>query len=102
MVRTYKRKTERGVSQDVLERASHEVIDKNQHLRPVAEAYGVDKMTLHRYCKKKRELAAAGVSSPESIGFNATVVTCGQWRSQDLHMEGVGRAKRDRHGRRRL
>jgi hypothetical protein len=24
-----------------------------------------------------------------------------QWRSQDLHMEGVGRAKRDRHGRRR-
>lgn len=72
MVRTYKRKTERGVSQDVLERASHEVIDKNQHLRPVAEAYGVDKMTLHRYCKKKRELAAAGVSSPESIGFSAT------------------------------
>jgi hypothetical protein len=24
-----------------------------------------------------------------------------QWRSQDLHMEGVGRAKRDRHGQRR-
>jgi hypothetical protein len=24
-----------------------------------------------------------------------------QWLSQDLHMEGVGRAKRDRHGRRR-
>jgi hypothetical protein len=24
-----------------------------------------------------------------------------QWRSQDLHMEGVGRAKRDRHGRSR-
>jgi hypothetical protein len=23
-----------------------------------------------------------------------------QWHSQDLHMEGVGRAKRDRHGRR--
>lgn len=80
MVRTYKRKTERGVSQDVLERASHEVIDMNQHLRPVAEAYGVDKMTLHRYCKKKRELAAAGVSS-EISGLQ---MKCGYARSRQL------------------
>ena len=53
MVRTYKRKTTRGASQDILERASDEVINQERHLRSVADAYGIDKMTLYRYCKKK-------------------------------------------------
>jgi hypothetical protein len=76
MVRTYKRKTTRGASQDVLERASDEVLNNGLHLRPVADAYGVDKMTLYRYCKKKGQLAADGTVE--------TQVKCGYARPREL------------------
>ena len=52
MPRTYKRKTSRGTPPDVLERAAADVLQKQQSLRSVALAYNIDKMTLHRYCKK--------------------------------------------------
>jgi len=52
MPRTYKRKTSRGTTPDVLERAAADVLRKQQSLRSVALAYSIDKMTLHRYCKK--------------------------------------------------
>ena len=52
MPRTYKRKTSRGTPPDVLERAAADVLQKQQSLRSVALAYNIDKMTLHRCCKK--------------------------------------------------
>ena len=52
MARTYKRKTNRGSSSDVLERAAIEVLEKKESLRKVASAFGVDKMTLFRYCRR--------------------------------------------------
>jgi len=56
---TYKHKTSRGTTPHVLERAATVVLQKQQFLqnvalalRNVALAYSIDKMTLHRYCKK--------------------------------------------------
>jgi hypothetical protein len=69
-------------------------------------------------CVSKRMLTSVNVSLKSLVNFSIVVASSGltlhlqlcllnfscgllQWRSQDLHMEGVGRAKRDRHGRSR-
>ena len=52
MVRTYKRKTTRGSQSDIMQRAVEEVVKNKQSYRTVALAFGIDKMTLHRQCKK--------------------------------------------------
>lgn len=55
-MRTYKRKTDRGKTPvGVYERASEEVLQNGRSLRNVADEYGINFMTLGRYCKKKRE-----------------------------------------------
>jgi hypothetical protein len=61
MVRTYKRKTTRGTLQDILERASDEAISQKRHLRSVADACGIGKTTLYRFCKKKRKWYLMGI-----------------------------------------
>lgn len=52
-MRNYKKKTQRGtIPEDVYIRASKEVLENKKSLRTVAADYGVNFMTLQRYCKK--------------------------------------------------
>jgi len=52
MVRTYKRKTDRGTTSENLHHATKEVLNEHKSFRTVAVAYGIDKMTLYRHCRK--------------------------------------------------
>lgn len=56
----YKRKTSCGAAQAILEQAADEVINQKHHLWPVAKKFEIDKMTLYRYCKKKKSMATVG------------------------------------------
>ena len=58
MVRTYKRKTCHGTPTDILERAAAEVLQKQRSLRSVSLTYNIDKMTLHRYCRRVKAAMA--------------------------------------------
>jgi len=80
MVRTYKRKTSRGTTSDVLDRASAEVLQQKKSFRVVALAYGIDKMTLYRHCKK---LGAAS-SDEGSHSQDAPKVTSGYARARQI------------------
>lgn len=54
MVRTYKRKTERGyISKDVFEQARNAVSQEKISIRTAADRYGINFMTLFRYIKKR-------------------------------------------------
>lgn len=56
-MRTYKRKTERGKTPlEVFERASVEVLINNRSLRSVAAEFQINRMTLQRFCKRKRNI----------------------------------------------
>ena len=52
MVRTYKRKTDRGTTSENMHHATKEVLNEQKSFRTVAVAYGIDKMTLYRRCRK--------------------------------------------------
>ena len=65
MVRTYKRKPNRGADREILERAADEVLKQQHSLRTVALAYGIDKMTLFRFCKKVKQ--STSQESSESV-----------------------------------
>lgn len=73
MTRTYKRKTSRGTPADVMARAAAEVIQQQRSLRSVSLAYSIDKMTLHRYCKRVKAAMANNVS--DTTISNATQVS---------------------------
>lgn len=52
-MRNYKRKTERrNIPSDVYARAAEEVIEKNRSLRKAAADFGINFMTLQRFCRK--------------------------------------------------
>lgn len=54
MVRNYVKKTSRGeIPIETFEKAYTEVLEGNLSLREAAKTYGIDKMTLMRYKKKK-------------------------------------------------
>ena len=76
MTRTYKRKTARGTPADVMTRAATEVIQQQQSLRGVSLTYNIDKMTLHRYCKRVKAAMAnrSTVSVNDTTTSNATLV----------------------------
>ena len=73
MTRTFHRKTTRGASSDVMTRAAAEVIQQQKSLRSVSLLYNIDKMTLHRYCKRVR--AAMINVTPNSVGALPSVVS---------------------------
>lgn len=55
MVRNYKKKTNRGeILPEVFEKAYSSYIKGSLSLREAAKSYGIDKMTFHRYTKKKK------------------------------------------------
>ena len=52
-MRTYVRKTQRGSTpKDVMERAVKAVVEGGQSYRAVGKDFGIDHITLYRYCKK--------------------------------------------------
>jgi len=78
MVRTYKRKTTRGSQTDIMQRAVEEVVKNKQSYRTVALAFGVDKMTLYRHCKKIKQSVIE-----ESAEFFPKVI-CGYAKSRQI------------------
>lgn len=56
MPRNYKRKTTRGmIAPELMQKAALEVLVDRQSLRSIAETYGIDKMTLFRYCHRAKK-----------------------------------------------
>lgn len=52
-MRVYKRKTDRGNTPvETFRTAAKEVLEKKRSLRSVAQEFGINFMTLQRYCKK--------------------------------------------------
>ncbi|CAM1321470.1 Uncharacterised protein g7798 [Pycnogonum litorale] len=62
MVRTYKRKANKGgnATPSVLKMAAERVIKHNESLRKAADSYNINFMTLQRYIKKSK----VGISRP--------------------------------------
>jgi DNA invertase Pin-like site-specific DNA recombinase len=57
MVRNFKKKTKRGeISQQRFERAYADIKEGILSLREAARTYEIDKMTLFRYKKKKKQI----------------------------------------------
>jgi len=52
MPRTHVRRTDIGISQEVMEAAATEVISNNRSGRSVAEEYGICHASFHRFCVK--------------------------------------------------
>ncbi|XP_069685007.1 uncharacterized protein [Periplaneta americana] len=70
MVRTYKRKTNRGcIDEEIYERAAKDVSERNLSIRQAAEAHAVNFMTLHRYLKRKREQDEDRSSRKNLVGY---------------------------------
>ena len=85
MVRTYKRKTSRGTTSDVLHRASKEVLNDKKSFREVALVYGIGKMTLYRYCKELKLLHPQ--ESGSSSSHPSAAVHCGYAKPRQLFSE---------------
>lgn len=61
-MRHYKKKTNRGETpKAVILAAVTEVIENKRHLRPVADEYGMNFMTLQRYVEKYRRVGLQGI-----------------------------------------
>ena len=57
MVRNYKRRSDKGVSNSgIMQRAVHEVVQNGGKIRTVARGMQVDRMTFTRYVKKFRDV----------------------------------------------
>lgn len=70
--RTYKRKTDQGTTvQAVFQQAAADVESGNSSLRVAAEDYGINFMTLQRYCKrsKKADTQAKEPNTSISVGY---------------------------------
>lgn len=60
-MRNYKKKTNRGETpKDVILAAVKEVAENQRSIRPVAEEYGINFMTLQRYVKKYEKAGPNG------------------------------------------
>ena len=68
MPRRWVRKTNRGVSAQVLKAASDEV-RQGKTVRSVAKDYSICHVTLSRYCKKLQDLREQGTRKRPSVGY---------------------------------
>lgn len=68
-MRNYKKKTNRGeVPKEVYVAAAREIMEENKHLRPVADKYGINFMTLQRYVKRCRNFKVTGNNNNNTYG----------------------------------
>lgn len=71
MPRQWKRKTDRGVSADILQRAALEV-RQGTSVRAVAKAHSICHVTLYRYCKAAERLREEGNSELPHVGYHSS------------------------------
>ncbi|KAK6490350.1 hypothetical protein HHUSO_G4860 [Huso huso] len=67
MPRTYKRRTNRGTPQEVMERATKLVIEKNQTIRSVAKNFDICHVSLSRFVKKTQMASEKGSETPPPV-----------------------------------
>ncbi|KAJ3614085.1 hypothetical protein NHX12_017662 [Muraenolepis orangiensis] len=93
MPRTWKRKTERGVSEELLKGALEQVA-RGKTIRSTAKTFGICHVTLSRYVKTKRQLGEQGSSESPKVGYFAgkTVFTEDQEaKVAEILQEAAGR-----------
>lgn len=67
-MRNYKKKTNRGeTSKEIILAAVKEVAENQRSIRPVAEEYGINFMTLQRYVKKFQKAGPNGTMHSKKI-----------------------------------
>lgn len=74
-MRNYKKKTNRGeVPKEVYVAAAKEIMEENKHLRPVADKYGINFMTLQRYVKRCQNFKATGNNNNMVLYFSDAII----------------------------
>lgn len=68
MPRTWRRKTARGVSEDILKTASEQVA-QGDTIRSTAKCFGICHVTLARYVKIRRQLHQEGSDGTPNVGY---------------------------------
>ncbi|MED6245380.1 hypothetical protein ATANTOWER_002405 [Ataeniobius toweri] len=71
MPRTWKRKTDRGVPLNVLEKASTDVKVQGKSVRLVAKLYGICHVTLYRFYKPRKKLEDQGSNKRPCVGYSS-------------------------------
>ncbi|KAJ7999125.1 hypothetical protein DPEC_G00212160 [Dallia pectoralis] len=72
MPRQWKRKTNRGVTASLLQKASDEVTKTGKSVRSAVKAHGICHVTLSRYCKSLQKLRDKGSSDLPSVGYRSS------------------------------
>ncbi|KAJ8348134.1 hypothetical protein SKAU_G00267230 [Synaphobranchus kaupii] len=70
-MRNRQRKTNRGVSREVLVMAATEVEDRGRSVRRAARSFGISHVTLNRYVREHKRLQEAGSLQLPAVGYNS-------------------------------